>query len=208
MSLSVQQLGPQMTRRLAELESEIEGGLRSFIRVGQALREIHDQHLYHAEWDSFGAYCRERWALSRSRAYQLVDAAEVCEALASTTVDTMPENEAQARQLAPLKDRPAEMLAAWREASAGADITARGVRAIVITHLSQPPTPSLAISANGAGKHASEGSEADSGPENAWAGEVEATIGGSRTRVETQIAEVAALLTARGFDVSTEVRQT
>jgi hypothetical protein len=88
---------------LGELENVISDGLRSFVQVGEALLRIRDEKLYRATHRTFEAYCRERWDLSRSRAYQLLDAYAV-----STIVDI--QSEAVARELAPFKDDPDALL--------------------------------------------------------------------------------------------------
>lgn len=78
--------------RLAHEEAAIERGLDTFLRVGTALAAIRDQRLYRESHATFADYCQERWGLSRSRAYQMIEAADV-----STNVDIG--NEAQARAL-------------------------------------------------------------------------------------------------------------
>ncbi len=94
-------LALQERTRLDELEAVIERGLTTFVEVGRALSEVRDSRLYRERFDTFESYCDQRWSLSRPRAYQLIDAAHVAE-LVSTTVDTGPKNEAQARELVPL----------------------------------------------------------------------------------------------------------
>jgi hypothetical protein len=81
-------------KRLDELEAVIERGVQTFIEVGKALTEIRDSRLYKQTYNSFETYCKERWGFSRARGYQLIDAAKL-----STTVDTPPANERQARAL-------------------------------------------------------------------------------------------------------------
>ena len=103
--------------RLQELEGVVERGRDTFIEVGNALREIRDRHLHRGTHASFEEYVRDRWSWSRSRAYQLIDAAAVAAAM-STTVDTpTPLNEAQARELAPLLRDQGEqaVVAAYRD---------------------------------------------------------------------------------------------
>lgn len=85
---------------LQKCEAVIERGLKTFIDVGTALMEIRDERLYREHHGTFEDYCRERWGLSRPRAYQLIDAAGVVGNL-STIVDK-PANEAQVRPLASL----------------------------------------------------------------------------------------------------------
>lgn len=100
--------------QLAELETVIERGLKTFVEVGNALLEIRDKRLYRAEYATFEAYCRQRWGLRQSRAYQLLDAAEVVGNLKSSTIVELPANEAQVRPLAKLT--PAEQRQAWEKA--------------------------------------------------------------------------------------------
>lgn len=87
---------------LQECESRIEKGLATFIEVGTALLEIRDQRLYREQYRTFEEYCRERWELKQSRAYQLMDSAKIIENLSSTIVE-LPRTESQARPLAKLE---------------------------------------------------------------------------------------------------------
>ena len=96
-------------QRLRELENVIESGLDTVLEVGNALAEIRDSKLYLAEFQTFEAYCRDRWKISRPRAYQLITAADV-----STIVDVP--SESHARELAPLKKHPALAAEAWEAA--------------------------------------------------------------------------------------------
>jgi hypothetical protein len=87
-------------KRLDELEAIIERGVQTFVEVGEALMEIRDSRLYKQTHSSFESYLRERWRMSRPRGYQLIAAAEL-----STTVDSPPKNEWQARALRPAVDK-------------------------------------------------------------------------------------------------------
>lgn len=111
-------------RRLAILEGTIETGLSSFVLVGEALIEVRDSKLYRLNYSTFEAYLKGRWKLSRTRGYELIDAANV-----SAIADIA--NEAQARELAPvLKEHGPEVAAAvMAEASANGKPTAQTVRA-------------------------------------------------------------------------------
>lgn len=92
-------LAPAESERLGRLEATIESGLQTFHEVGSALLEIRDSRLYRAEFSTFEDYCRDRWDMSRPRAYQLIDAAQVVASL-STNVDTpAPSREGHARAL-------------------------------------------------------------------------------------------------------------
>ena len=57
-------------REFARAERTIARGLKSFLEVGLALKAICDQRLYGQQFDSFEAYCIQRWELSRPRAYE------------------------------------------------------------------------------------------------------------------------------------------
>lgn len=117
--------------RRTELEAVIEHGLRSFDETGRALREMRDSRLYKDTHDTFESYCAERWRISRSQAYRLIDAAAVVE-LVSPTGDT-PANEAVARELVALQGSPDELRETWRRAVAehGSHPTAAQVRATI-----------------------------------------------------------------------------
>lgn len=56
---------------------------------GTVLREIRDSELYKTKADTFEAYVAERWAMSRPRAYALIDAAPVLRVMSSIE-DTKP----------------------------------------------------------------------------------------------------------------------
>lgn len=65
------------------------------------------------DYKTFEAYCKGAWDLSRPRAYQLIDAAEIKQNL-STNVDILPKTESQTRPLAKLK--PDQQREAWEKA--------------------------------------------------------------------------------------------
>lgn len=77
--MSDEQLALSLTEHsaLEAYEGIITEGLHTFVAVGHALLAIREQRLYRAEYATFEDYCRERWALERRRAYQLMDAATV-----------------------------------------------------------------------------------------------------------------------------------
>lgn len=100
------------SRALAEHEAVIERGIKTFYEVGIALADIRDRKLYRAEHGTFEEYCQQRWQMTRSRAYQMIDAAGVV----STIVDTAlpaPANEGQARELGRIPEP--ERADVWRE---------------------------------------------------------------------------------------------
>ena len=95
--------------RFTELEATIE---RSANEVGKALLEIRDQKLYKkvAGFSTFEQYCRERWQMAKSRAYQLIDAAKSIENV-STIVDVSTQSESVIRPLTRLE--PEQQREAW-----------------------------------------------------------------------------------------------
>ena len=57
-------------REFVRAERTIAKGLKSFLEVGMALKEIRDKRLYRQQYDTFEEYCIRRWELSRPRAYR------------------------------------------------------------------------------------------------------------------------------------------
>ena len=87
--------------QINRLESIIESNQRNFHSVGQALKEIRDNHFYrNLGFDSFESYVKNRWDIGKSHAYRLIDAAQVIDNL-SPIGDILPVNEAQCRLLTP-----------------------------------------------------------------------------------------------------------
>lgn len=93
------ELAPVEAQALTEHEAVIERGLNTFTEVGNALLAIRDQRLYRQTHEAFEDYCRERWNLSRTRAYELMSASGIVSAIADTGLP-VPVNEGQARELA------------------------------------------------------------------------------------------------------------
>lgn len=107
-------------KTLATQEKIITAGVKTVFAVGEALRIIRDGKLYRDSHPTFEDYCREKWNLSRPRAYQLAEQSETVKDL-STMVDkrqknpVIPQNE---RQIRPLSGLPKEeKQAAWKEAT-------------------------------------------------------------------------------------------
>lgn len=97
---------------LSQCEAVIEGGLKTFTDVGEALLKIRDKKLYRLEFGTFEEYCHERWNISKMHAYRLMDAAGVIENLKSNPWVTFPITERQARPLTSLE--PDEQREAWQ----------------------------------------------------------------------------------------------
>lgn len=117
---------------LGRCESVIEKGLKTFYEVGGALAEIRESHLYRVEYATFEDYCRERWGMARRTAYQLMDAAEVVENVRNCA-QTIPSNEAQARELAPFE--PEIQKAIWQVALKTAPTNDKGEPAVTAAHI-------------------------------------------------------------------------
>lgn len=108
---------------LDRLEATIETGLRTFYEVGAALLRIRDGRLYLETHETFEEYCRERWEMTRSRAFRLIGASDVVRNLSAigdylqkqfkekddgmlpigNTGQLLPSNEAQARPMTELE---------------------------------------------------------------------------------------------------------
>ncbi len=102
--------------RLEVLEERVRGGIKTFHEVGRALAEISHRRLYRGTHRTFEDYCRELWGFHRSLAYRLIAAAEVVDDVSSIG-NTIPANEAQARELVPLTTEQRQEV--WAEATAG-----------------------------------------------------------------------------------------
>ena len=67
--------------RLAECESIIKEGLGTFLAVGRALAEIHDNRLYRETHKSFKKYCSDIWGLGKTAAEQKINSYKVVDIL-------------------------------------------------------------------------------------------------------------------------------
>jgi hypothetical protein len=92
------ELTPSERNELYQCELVIEGGLRTFVDVGNALLTIRDKRLYRDEYGTFETYCQERWGFVPSRARQLIAAARIVGNIGTVT-NVTPANESQARPL-------------------------------------------------------------------------------------------------------------
>jgi hypothetical protein len=124
-------LSPHEMDALERCERIIAEGIQTFVEVGRALLVIRDGQLYRQTHATFEAYCRERWDLSRTYAYQLIGASEVVDEVAAVS-DVVPANEAQARPLASLPSE--QRVEVWQEVvetAPASGITAKHVQATV-----------------------------------------------------------------------------
>ena len=121
--------------RLVHLETIIETERRCFYKIGKALKEVRDERLYRQLlFDSFEIYLKQRWDMSRSQGYRLIDAARVIDNL-SPIGDKLPENEAQLRPLIHLS--PSDQCRVWRDFLAtGTELKANNIRRFVLKYVS------------------------------------------------------------------------
>jgi len=107
----------EVAHTLEELEDIIGRGLETFKEVGDALAQVRDGRLYLEHAETFEQYCSDRWGLKRQRAYELIDAAAIANAVSEIS-DTPPvARESHAKALAPLKDDPKTAAEAVRKAN-------------------------------------------------------------------------------------------
>ena len=138
-------------KRLAELEEIVTRNFKAFYEVGCALREIQTSMLYRETHTNFADYAKDLWDLARSRAYQMIEAADIIDRLLpnapemstdggqTRTIEVknvqnfgqnkiLPQNDSQARALAKYpEDKQIEI---WRKAVETADgrITAAHIK--------------------------------------------------------------------------------
>ena len=123
--------------RLEELVAVVDRGMMSFVAVGNALAEINARHLYRITGhDSFAEFCRDRWHITRQRAWQLMNSAGVAKILdeENPATDERPASESQARVLSTIK-QPTLMADVWTHSVETAPVDARGQLTITATHI-------------------------------------------------------------------------
>lgn len=79
-------LSPEERQELGQLEEKIDFGLKAYHEAGLALQQILQKKLYREFHPSFYAYCEKRWGIARSRAYQLMEAAQVVDNLRKAAI--------------------------------------------------------------------------------------------------------------------------
>jgi hypothetical protein len=83
----------------------------TFVEAGLALAEIRDDELFIDEFDSFDAYCQEKWQYGKRYAERLMAAAEVVKRLRTNSSLPSPSYQGQVRPLMGLSADQA--IAAW-----------------------------------------------------------------------------------------------
>jgi hypothetical protein len=106
-------------REFVALEAVVAKGMQSAFDVGAALRKIRDDRYYREMYPTFEEYLAQVWDISKSFAYELIDAANSFDAVKATGV-ALPQNEFQVRPLAQLPSDKAKQKA-WKMAVQVAD---------------------------------------------------------------------------------------
>ncbi|MCA9179629.1 MAG: hypothetical protein KDB14_34475 [Planctomycetales bacterium] len=113
------------------LDGVVQRGMKHFVEVGLALKEIRDRRLYRDSHKTFEAYVQQTHNIERAHAYRLIKGAEVVQEM-SPTGDKNP-NEAQARELAKAGELAGDAweIAQDKAAKDGREVTATDVREAV-----------------------------------------------------------------------------
>lgn len=123
-------------------------GWNTFVEVGLALRQIRASRLYREEYESWEVFCREVVGISKTEANRQIIDAEVVETLKAPIGVTdegqttpLPENRAQARALAQVKDAD-DRRKVWEEVvatSANETVSARLISETAAILIPQTP---------------------------------------------------------------------
>jgi len=110
---------------LQDAERIIEEGYAAFLKVGLALARVRDSRLYRASHQNFESYCEARWGFTRTRAYELMSAANITQAVSEIS-DIPITSESHAKELRGLEP---EVAAEVMERAAEAEkLTATAIR--------------------------------------------------------------------------------
>lgn len=121
--------------RYIELQKVVSEGMKDFVRVGRALREISERRLYRETHPTFETFLRDMYEIASSQGYRLIEASKVYELLSpnggessgdgnlspiggqveDSTGPILPSNERQIRPLLKL-DNPDKQREAWEKA--------------------------------------------------------------------------------------------
>jgi hypothetical protein len=120
---------------LLRLEKMIDSDLKAAFAVGRALGEVRDRALYRNTHTSFEVYCRQRFGIGKSRAYQLLISTKVSSVVPIT-------NESQARALAGLA--PEVQRRVFEAAAAKGKVTASALKDVFVQLVEQEETAAAA----------------------------------------------------------------
>jgi len=110
---------------LIDCERIIEDGYAAFLKVGLALAKVRDSRLYRAEHATFEAYCESRWGFTRTRAYELMSAANISQAVSEIS-DIPVSTESHAKELRGLEPHTAAEV--MERAAESGGVTAASIR--------------------------------------------------------------------------------
>jgi hypothetical protein len=144
-------LTPQDEQALAQNERLMQQASLSYVVQGRCLRTIHTQQLWRGGYVSFEEYCRTRWDLGLSYAYDVMAAADVANQLIEAGIpqDRIPKNVHQCVELSRVKD-PEARVATWEaiDRESGECVTRevikQHVRARILEDADAAPPPETA----------------------------------------------------------------
>lgn len=121
--------------RLKECETVIERNVQGVIELGNALKEIKETKLWEQGYESFDAYCEQRWHFGKRYANYVVSSATIIEEMGTRVPASipLPIQEAQTRALVnlPTPEAKAKAWTAAVESAGGVQPTAAQVKAAV-----------------------------------------------------------------------------
>lgn len=104
---------PLLTAELDQCEARIERAERDgYLVRGRELGVICDRQLYRDRYQTFEAYCDDRWELKHSHAYELIEAARFVSAIADIAV---PARESHVRPMLRGLDNDDDRFTVWRD---------------------------------------------------------------------------------------------
>ena len=112
--INIYALNAAQRKRLKSLAAVIDASERSWVNTARSLRAIADEKLFQGRYVNIGAYAEAQHKIKKSRALQLVRAANTYDALEAAGVTQLPLNENQIRPFAPLSAD--EAVQAWNHA--------------------------------------------------------------------------------------------
>lgn len=110
---------------LQELKAVVSTTIGATIQCGMALREIRDRKLWLEEAGSFQEFCESNWGVSKQRAYQLIDSADVVESLPAES-QPLVDSERSARELKRVE--PERREAVVQAAASNGPVTSQSIR--------------------------------------------------------------------------------
>ncbi len=119
--MTVEELPITEQERLTTLETIISGGLKTFIEVGLAFREIRETRLYRDTHGTWAEYCSAKWGITKTHTDRKILAASVAENIKMTPIGAKYPVvlESHARPLSQLE--PDEQVKIWEKVVSGAE---------------------------------------------------------------------------------------